>query len=79
LGKRKGEFVERTPVNSSNIKSVGYDPIRKVLEVEFKTGSVHQYEDVPHDLPEKMVKADSVGRFFNQHVKNRFKSSRLGA
>jgi hypothetical protein len=58
---------------------VGYDPAKQVLEVEFHGGAVHQYDGVPPDLPEKMVKSDSVGRFFNQHVKNQFKSSRAGA
>lgn len=66
-------------MNSSNIKSVGYDRDRKVLEVEFKTGAVHQYEDVPGDLSEQMVRAESVGRFFSEHVRGRYKSSRVEA
>lgn len=71
--------MERRPVSSSNIKSVGYDRERKVLEVEFHSGAVHQYEGVPEDLPEKMVSSESVGRFFNQHVKGRFQEPRANA
>lgn len=61
-------------MSSTNIKSVGYDPARRVLEIEFNSGGVHQYEDVPPDLPIKMMASDSVGRFFHQHVRNRYNS-----
>ena len=39
--------MNRTPVNSSNVSSVGYDPTSLTLEVEFHGGAVYQYFDVP--------------------------------
>ena len=65
-------------VESSNIRSVGHDPATNTLEVEFKTGAVHRYAGVPPDLADRLVRAESVGRFFNQHVKTRFPSERVG-
>ena len=38
--------MRRTPVNSSNLVSVGYDPRSLTLEVEFHGGSVYHYFDV---------------------------------
>ena len=37
--------MERRRVNSSNIRSVGYDAGRQTLEVEFTSGSIVQYSE----------------------------------
>jgi hypothetical protein len=39
--------MNRTPVASSNVASIGYEPATTTLEIEFKDGSVYQYFDVP--------------------------------
>ncbi|MBK7181096.1 MAG: KTSC domain-containing protein [Chloroflexi bacterium] len=39
--------MKRTAVSSSNLASVGYDPARQSLEIEFTTGRVYEYFDVP--------------------------------
>jgi hypothetical protein len=39
--------MERTPVTSTDILSVGYDPDQELLEVEFIRGAVYQYSGVP--------------------------------
>ncbi len=66
-------------VKSSNIRSVGYDAATKTLEVEFQGGNVYQHEDVPQDLADRLVRAESVGRFYNQNVKGTFEAKRIGA
>jgi hypothetical protein len=70
--------MTRDPVESSNLKSVGYDPKTKTLEVEFHTGAVHQYQDVPANKHKAMMKAKSVGGYFHIHVRNFHKSSQAG-
>jgi hypothetical protein len=60
-------------VKSSNICSVGYDTLLKILQVEFLNGSVYQYYDVPKDIYDKLLKADSKGRFFNANISFRFR------
>jgi KTSC domain len=64
--------MERTPVQSSNIVSVGYDSSVETLEVEFKSGAVYQYFNVPTLLYEQLMCAPSVGAFFNANVRNCF-------
>ena len=44
---RHGEPIERTPVSSSALRSVGYDQEQRVLEIEFTNGAVYQYLDIP--------------------------------
>lgn len=60
--------MKRTQVESSNIASLGYDAKNEVLEAEFKTGAVYQYENVPKDVFDGVLHAPSVGKAFNQDV-----------
>ena len=39
--------MERTPVTSTDILSIGYDTDNQTLEIEFIRGAVYQYSDVP--------------------------------
>lgn len=71
--------MDRKAVNSSNIQSVGYDPNRKVLEVEFKNGGVYQYDGVPQDMADAFVGAESLGRFLQTRIKPAFPARRMGA
>lgn len=61
--------MDRKYVSSSNIASIGYDSMNKVLEVEFLNGSIYQYYDVPEALYEGLMAADSKGKFLNEYIK----------
>lgn len=61
--------MNRTPVTSSNLASVGYDPDRHVLEVGFHNGTVYQYFAVPHSVYDGLMRAGSHGRYFDAFVK----------
>lgn len=60
--------MERIPVISSIISSVGYYPDKQILEVEFKTGQVYQYFDVPAEKFENLLKAPSKGTYMRDHL-----------
>ncbi len=69
--------MDRVPVSSSNIASVGYDPDSETLEVEFiKTGLYH-YFNVPPFMHERLMSAGSVGIFFNAEIKNAYPCSKV--
>jgi len=61
--------MDRHPVSSSNIVSVGYDDAGAVLEVEFKQGKVYQYLDVPRAHFDGIMSAGSPGGYLNDNVK----------
>lgn len=61
--------MQRTPVVSSNLASVGYDAEDRLLEVEFKNGTVYQYLNVGPDTWAAMQAANSQGQYLNQHIK----------
>jgi hypothetical protein len=68
--------VERSPVQSSSIETIGYDSDSETLEVEFKNGSVYQYFDVPHHVYEAMLSSGSVGSYLAQSIKGVYRFSR---
>jgi KTSC domain len=64
--------MQRVPVESSSIASIGYAPQQRVLELEFRqSGEVYQYFGVPaHDYAEFLA-VDSTGTYLNQQFKPR--------
>lgn len=63
------DIMERTPVTSSNLVSVGYDPQSATLEVEFYGGRIYQYFGVPEDVYQGLMSAPSKGTYLDQFVK----------
>jgi hypothetical protein len=64
--------MQRVPVESSSIASIGYAPQERVLELEFRqSGEVYQYFDVPAEDYAAFLGADSKGTYLNQQFKPR--------
>ncbi|MEL7561395.1 KTSC domain-containing protein [Stutzerimonas chloritidismutans] len=57
--------MKRVAVNSSSLRALGYDPDQQALEVEFHNGSQYRYEQVPAEVVQALLEADSLGRYFN--------------
>ena len=69
--------MRRQPVESSAISSVGYDTDAKVLEVEFASGAVYKYREVPPGVYRSLMKSASKGRYVSQRILDRFPFIRL--
>lgn len=57
--------MNRLPVNSTHIHSVGYDPLSKTMEVEFKNGGLYQYHGVTSQLHDGVARGKSPGAGLN--------------
>ena len=64
--------MHRETVASSAISSVGYDESASMLEVEFESGDVYDYYNVPPKVYEDLLKASSKGRFVSQRIRDRY-------
>lgn len=63
---------------SSNIAAHGYDATSKTLAIKFKgTGAVYHYHEVPADVAHELANAESIGRFFGQHIRPKFKHTAI--
>ena len=61
--------MKMTPVNSSNIKAIGYNKLALELHVEFKSGKTFAYKYVSPSEYLDFLEADSVGKHFAQFIK----------
>jgi hypothetical protein len=62
----------REAVASESIAAIGYDEETGVLEVEFVSGAVYRYRDVPQDVYENFRQARSKGAFFNRYIRDAY-------
>ena len=65
------------PCESSQVKSHGYDAASKTLAVEFKSGGVYHYHDVPQKTYDDMKEAKSVGSFIGKSIKGVHKFTKI--
>lgn len=69
--------MERKPVTSSNIASIGYDENTSTLEIEFLNNTIYQYFDVPLHIYQGLMQADSHGQFLAQNIKGVYRYSKV--
>ena len=69
--------MDRTPVSSSNLASVGYEASSLTLEVEFCSGAMYQYFDVPELEWQGLMQASSHGTYFSAHIRDMYRYTRL--
>lgn len=66
--------IPMIPISSTMASAVGYDQQRKILQIEFNSGSVYQYTDVEMETWERFLASNSKGKFFNKEIKGHYAS-----
>jgi hypothetical protein len=69
--------MERKRINSSKIRSVGYDAKAQSLEVEFSNGTVYVYSGVSPEVHRRLMNAPSPGSFFEERIAEEYSSRRV--
>jgi hypothetical protein len=67
----------RQAVSSSNLQSVGYDPVSRILEIEFHDGRVYRYSGVPESVHRGLMGAASKGSHFADFIKDHYTCVRV--
>lgn len=62
--------MERTPVESNSLRSLGYDAETRTLEVEFQSGRIYLYSEVPQSTFTWLMRSKSKGGIFNRMIKD---------
>ncbi len=65
-------------ITSTGLKSVGYDAVAHVLELELQSGPVSRYFDVPPSVYEALMSAPSKTRYYNDNVAGKYESRPIG-
>ena len=68
--------MRRTEVDSTTMRSVGYDSAQQILEIEFTSGAIYQYLEVPATVFDKLMQAESKGRYFSQEIRDDYTAVR---
>ena len=68
--------MERQAVESTMARSIGYNPKAMTLEIEFRSGEIWQYLDVPEQIYRELMEG-SIGQYFQFNIKNQFRETRV--
>ena len=73
-----GVEIPMEPVESSFICRIGYDAATETLAVQMHNCSdIFHYQGVPAKMAAEFRSAESVGRYFVDHIKGRYESERV--
>ena len=65
--------MDRQLVQSNNLRSIGYDQNTNTLEIEFHSGGIYQYFNVPESIYLAPMKAVSKGSYFHHYIKEHYR------
>ncbi|MDA8110165.1 MAG: KTSC domain-containing protein [Betaproteobacteria bacterium] len=69
--------MQRKRVNSSRLRSVGYDEASQVLEVEMANGRVFQYSRVTPEVYRRLMAAPNPTSFFDDRIAEEYTARRV--
>lgn len=64
--------MERVSLASRAVVSAGYDPASQTLELEFASGRIYRYYEVPQGTYEWLLRARSKGAFVTRVINERY-------
>ena len=60
-------------LQSQILEAIAYDEAAHLLRARFRgTGETVVYEDVPQDIYDELIFADSIGGYFHQRIEGHF-------
>jgi hypothetical protein len=66
--------IARQPVHSHALAAVGYSRRLRALEVEFISGAIYRYSNVPPQVYHDLLRAASKAQFYDTNVRGHFPS-----
>lgn len=62
-----------TYVQSSALEQISYDEAAHTLLATFRySGRTYLYRDVPQEIYDGLIFAESIGAYFNAHIRNHY-------
>ncbi len=69
--------MDREAVASTVLKSVGYDPDTRTLEIEFPSGRVYRYLEVPAEVHAWLMRSPGKGSLFRRMIDGKYTFERV--
>jgi hypothetical protein len=70
-------LMQRKRVNSSKLRSVGYDEATRTLEVEMSNGQIFQYGGVYPEVYRRFMAAPNPTSFFDDKIADEYTGKRV--
>lgn len=65
------------PFASTNVIDFSYDSMQNKLTVHFLGGGKHEFYNVEYEKYSAMLQAKSKGKFFSEHINEKYKSKKI--
>lgn len=65
-------MFEQHPSGSSAISHIGHSYVSNILDIRFKHGGGYRYDGVEQSTWQDFFNSTSHGKYFNQHIRNKF-------
>lgn len=69
--------MARVDLKSTSLNAATYQDQSALLELEFRSGAIYRYSGVPAQTYQELLRAESKGGYFNQHIRNRFAYTKI--
>ena len=70
--------IQTHRVNSTCFSEIGYDTETQMLLVRFlESGKYYVYSEVPRSVYNSLNNAESIGGYYNEHIKGQYECRRL--
>jgi hypothetical protein len=70
-------FMNVAAVESTTLATVAYDELQQLLQLEFCSGAIYLYWDVPAIVHQNLLSSSSKGRYFQQAIRGHFSYQRV--
>lgn len=64
-------------LTSSNLRAYKYDKTTMNLDIQFKSGSIYRYLDVPMTVANRLGTEASAGTYFTNNIKSSYSFEKL--
>jgi hypothetical protein len=64
-----------TPLESTRVREVGYNPTTRVLRVAFVKGGMYEYKGVPPHKYQELTDAYSPGAYMDENIKGQYEAA----
>ena len=69
--------MEWQPLESKMFLAAAYDADSRILYLRFRSGDVYRYFELSEEQYQEFLNAESRGRYFLSHIRDRFRYERL--
>lgn len=62
---------------SGMISKIAYNESEKLLTLTFNSGGAYAYKDVPKEVFDGILAAESAGKYYHAHIKGKYEHERV--